>query len=143
MITRLAVTVLTAGSVSLAAHAASGAVAASTAPVRVSGATPVASCQAAADSLLPPGSTEPVIAVNPRNSSNVVALWQQDHMHAIVAGVSSNRGRSWRPVNIAGMTSCTRGRLPYADDPSIGFGSPGRAAHRRARAAQPRLLTGR
>lgn len=121
----LAVTVLAAGLVTAAAHPAPGAVASSAAVVRVSGASPVAGCHAAADSLLPPGSTEPVIAVNPRNSANVVALWQQDHFHAIVAGVSFDRGRSWRRVNIAGMTSCTGGPHPYADDPSIGFGSGG------------------
>ena len=125
MIKSLAVMALAAGPVTVAAHPVPGAIASQAALVRVSGASPVAGCRAAADSLLPPGSTEPVIAVNPRNPANLVALWQQDHMHAIVAGVSFNRGRSWRPVNIAGMTSCTGGPLHYADDPSIGFGPDG------------------
>ena len=125
MMKGLAVTVLAAGSVTIAAHAAPGPIPSPAALARVSGASPVASCWAAADSMLPPGSTEPVIAVNPRNPANLVALWQQDHMHAIVAGVSFNRGRNWRPVNIAGMTRCTGGRLHYADDPSIGFGPDG------------------
>jgi hypothetical protein len=95
---------------------------------------------------MPPGSTEPVIAVNPRNSSNVVALWQQDHMHAIVAGVSFNRGRSWRPVNIRGMTSCTGGPHPYADDPSIGFASDGTvyaSAHTYDLAGSKQIVSGR
>ena len=127
MIKSLAITVLAAGSVTIAAHPVPGPIASPAALVQVSGASPVAGCRAAADSLLPPGSTEPVIAVNPRNPANLVALWQQDHFHAIVAGVSFNRGRSWRPVNIAGMTRCTGGRLHYADDPSIGFGPDGRA----------------
>jgi hypothetical protein len=146
MIRRLAVTVLAAGLVTVAAHAAPGALASPAALVRVSGASPVAGCHAAADSLLPPGSTEPVIAVNPRNSANVVALWQQDHFHAIVAGVSFNRGRSWRPVNIAGMTSCTGGRLHYADDPSIGFGSDGTvyaSAHTYDLAGSNQIVSGR
>ena len=125
MMKGLAVTVLAAGSVTIAAHAAPGPIASPAALVQVSGASPVAGCRAAADSLLPPGSTEPVIAVNPRNPANLVALWQQDHFHAIVAGVSFNRGRNWRPVNIAGMTSCTGGPLHHADDPSIGFGPDG------------------
>ena len=70
MIKGLAVTVLAAGSVTIAAHPVPGPVASPAALVRVSGASPVAGCLAAAASLLPPGSTEPVIAVNPRNPPN-------------------------------------------------------------------------
>jgi hypothetical protein len=114
--------------------------------VKVSGTSPVAGCHAAADKLVPPGSTEPVVAVNPRNPSNVVALWQQDHFHAIVAGVSFNRGKSWRPVNIRGVTSCTGGRYPYADDPSIAFGPDGSvyaSAHTYALAGGNQSVSGR
>ena len=146
MIKSLAVTVLAAGSVTVAAHPGPGPTASPAALVPVSGASPVAGCRAAADSLLPPGSTEPVIAVNPRNPANLVALWQQDHMHAIVAGVSFNRGRNWRPVNIAGMTRCTGGPHPYADDPSIGFGPDGAvyaSAHTYNLAGNSQTVSGR
>ena len=151
MMRRTAVTVLATMGVLVAGLVAVAAPAASPVPeaaalVRVSGTSPVAGCHAAADKLVPPGSTEPVIAVNPRNSWNLVALWQQDHFHAIVAGVSFNRGKSWRPVNIRGVTSCTGGRYPYADDPSIGFGPDGSvyaSAHTYALAGSNQSVSGR
>ena len=54
MMKGLAVTVLAAGSVTIAAHAAPGPIASPAALARVSGASPVAGCWTAADSLLPP-----------------------------------------------------------------------------------------
>jgi len=73
MMRRTAVTVLATMGVLVAGLVAVAAPAASPVPeaaalVRVSGTSPVAGCHAAADKLVPPGSTEPVIAVNPRNS---------------------------------------------------------------------------
>ena len=69
----IAISVLVTGLVTAAADAASHVPEAPIAMVMVSGASPVAGCHAAADKLVLSGSKEPAVAVNPRNSSCVVA----------------------------------------------------------------------
>jgi len=94
--------------------------------VRVSGPTPFSGCPALPlDQQLPAGAVQPVVAVNPRDPANIVAVWQQDHDHGIVAGVSFDAGRSWRQVVIPGITSCTGGSYEYSDDVWASFGSDG------------------
>jgi hypothetical protein len=94
--------------------------------VRVSGTSPFAGCPAAGlDALLPTGEVEPVVVANPTDRANVVAAWAQDRFRGIVAGVSADRGRSWRPVVVPGLSHCTGGVFDYADDVSMAAGSDG------------------
>jgi len=94
--------------------------------VRVSGTSPFTGCPAAAlDSLLPTGEVEPVVVANPTDRANVVAAWTQDRFRGVVAGVSLDRGRTWRSVVVPGLTRCTGGAFDYADDVSMSAGSDG------------------
>ena len=94
--------------------------------VRVSGTSPFTHCPAAGlDSLLPTGEVEPVVVANPTDPANVVAAWTQDRFRGVVAGVSLDRGRTWRRVVVPGLTRCTGGVFDYADDVSISAGSDG------------------
>lgn len=68
------------------------------------------------------------LAVNPTNSANLVAAWQQDWQDAIVVGYSTDHGRSWRTV-VPGTTPCTGGITDLgtgqgfsAIDPWLAFG---------------------
>lgn len=94
--------------------------------VPVSGPSPFAQCPAlSGDQELPAGAVEPVVAINPLHPANIVAIWQQDHDHGIVAGVSFDAGRSWRQVVIPGITGCTGGSYDYSDDAWAAFGADG------------------
>ena len=92
----------------------------------VSGPSPFARCPAEPlDYGSPAGAVEPVAVVNPRNRANIVAVWQQDRDHGVVAGVSFDGGRSWRQVVIPGLTRCTGGTWEYSDDVWAAFGADG------------------
>jgi hypothetical protein len=94
--------------------------------VRVSGTSPFSGCPAAGlDALLPIGEVEPVVVANPTDRAKVVAAWTQDRFRGIVAGVSADRGRTWRPVVVPGLTRCTGGTFDYADDVAMAAGSDG------------------
>ncbi len=94
--------------------------------VRVSGTSPFTDCPAAGlDALLPTGEVEPVVVANPTDRANVVAAWTQDRFRGVVAGVSFDRGRTWRPVVVPGLTRCTGGAFDYADDVSMSAGPDG------------------
>src|SRR6266498_507650 len=94
--------------------------------VRVSGTSPFTGCPAAGlDSLLPTGEVEPAVVANPTDRANVVAAWTQDRFRGVVAGVSLDRGRTWRSVVVPGLTRCTGGAFDYADDVSMSAGSDG------------------
>jgi hypothetical protein len=54
-----------------------------------------------------------------------VTVWPQDRFRGIVAGVSADRGRTWRRVVVPGLTRCTGGTFDYADDLSVAVGSDG------------------
>src|SRR6266498_2250626 len=87
--------------------------------VRVSGTSPFTGCPTAGlDALLPTGEVEPVVVANPTDRANVVAAWTQDRFRGVVAGVSLDRGRTWRSVVVPGLTRCTGGAFDYADDRS-------------------------
>jgi hypothetical protein len=73
---------------------------------------------------------EPWLAVNPINSQNVVAFWQQDRWsdggaRGNVAGVSFDGGSTWQSVPIPGITDCTDGPWERASDPWMSFSSDG------------------
>jgi len=74
---------------------------------------------------------EPWVEVNPTNSNNIVASWQQDRWsdggaRGLVAGVSSDGGTSWQQLAIPGLTACS-GNLTFkrASDPWVSFAPNG------------------
>lgn len=73
---------------------------------------------------------EPWIVVNPVNSSNVVAMWQQDRWsdggaRGNIIGVSTNGGLTWQAVTLPGTTLCTGGNFQRATDPWLSFAPDG------------------
>jgi hypothetical protein len=94
--------------------------------VQVSGPSPFAGCPAAGlDELLPTGEVEPVVVADPSDPATAVAAWTQDRFRGIVAGVTADRGRSWRPVAVPGLSRCTGGGFDYADDVAISAAADG------------------
>src|SRR6266545_4300738 len=94
--------------------------------VRVSGTSPFTGCPTAGlDGLLPTGEVEPAVVADPTDRANVVAAWTQDRFRGAVAGVSRDRGRTWRLVVVPGLTGCTGGVFDYADDVAMSAGSDG------------------
>jgi hypothetical protein len=76
---------------------------------------------------------EPWIAVNPKNSNNLIGGWQQDRWsdggaHGLVAGYSTNGGKNWNEVALP-FTKCVPGGLAYerASDPWVSIGPDGTA----------------
>jgi hypothetical protein len=73
---------------------------------------------------------EPWVDVNPMDSDNIVAIWQQDRWsdggsRGNVAGVSLDGGATWQIVPIPGITDCTGGPWEGASDPWVSFGPDG------------------
>lgn len=73
---------------------------------------------------------EPWVAVNPDNSDNIVAFWQQDRWsnggsRGNVAGVSLDGGTNWQIVSVPGITDCTGGPWERSSDPWVSFGPDG------------------
>ena len=73
---------------------------------------------------------EPWVDVNPTNSANIVAVWQQDRWsnggaRGLVAGTSSDGGSTWTIVPVPGLTDCTDGPFQRATDPWLSFGPTG------------------
>jgi len=66
---------------------------------------------------------EPWVDVNPTNSENIVAFWQQDRWsnggaRSLVAGVSLDGGLSWMESIVPGITDCSG---PAAGGTDLGF----------------------
>ncbi len=98
----------------------------------ISGRTPFPKGCNVAGERSPGSEVEPHVAINPRNSANVVAAWQQDRFVgggalSNVVGASRNGGRSWRRVKVPGISRCTGGRFPRATDPWVSIGPDGAA----------------
>jgi hypothetical protein len=94
--------------------------------MRVSGSSPFTDCPSAGlDALLPTGEVEPVIVADPTDPDTAVTAWPQDRFRGIVAGVSADRGRTWRQMVVPGLTRCTAGTFDYADDLSLSAGADG------------------
>jgi hypothetical protein len=73
---------------------------------------------------------EPCVDVNPANSNNIVAFWQQDlwsdgGARGNVAGVSLDGGASWQIVPVPGLTECSGGLWERASDPWVSFSPDG------------------
>src|ERR1700704_6476214 len=83
---------------------------------RVSGASPFAlGCDGipAFGTLYVNAEVEPMVAVNPRNTNNVVGVWQQDRWstggaRGLLTGVSQDGGRTWIQ-RMAAFSHCTGG----------------------------------
>ncbi len=107
---------------------------------RVSGASPFASgCDGvpAAGTLYVNAEVEPMVAVNPRNTQNLIGVWQQDRWstggaRGLLTGVSQDGGQTWT-TRMAAFSRCTggsaanNGDYPRATDPWISFGPDGAA----------------
>jgi len=107
-------------------------------PIHVSGASPFASCTADSGQTgtnFANTEVEPWVDVNPKNSDNIVATWQQDRWsdggsRGLVAGVSKDGGGTWTEVVIPGLSVCS-GNSAYlrASDPWLSFGPKGALYH--------------
>ena len=105
---------------------------------RVSGASPFATgCDAvpAAGTLYLNAEVEPMVAVNPRNTQNVIGVWQQNRWstggaQGLLTGVSQDGGRTWS-TRMAAFSRCTGGNVANngdyarATDPWVSFGTDG------------------
>ncbi len=67
---------------------------------------------------------EPVVAVNPARTNNIVAAWIQGPFQNIVAATSSDGGQTWRQVPVP-LTVCSGGSFLIAGDPWLSFASNG------------------
>jgi len=81
--------------------------------------------------------TEPYLAVNPTNPSNLIAAWHQDRWsngaaQGVLAAYSFDGGASWTPVAVpfslcAGASLGSTGDFERASDPWLTFGPDGAA----------------
>ncbi|HKE39606.1 MAG TPA: sialidase family protein [Casimicrobiaceae bacterium] len=108
--------------------------------VRVSGLSPFAAgCDGvpAVGTLYVNTEVEPMIAANPRNTNNVIAVWQQDRWsnggaRGLLSAVSQDGGLTWT-TRMAAFSRCTGGTAanggdyPRASDPWVSFGPDGTA----------------
>jgi hypothetical protein len=76
---------------------------------------------------------EPSFAVNPKNPSNAIAVWQQDRfvvdggaLSNIVA-VTKDGGATWKRVLVPGISRCTGGPDERTSDPWVSIGPDGTA----------------
>ncbi|MEP7182676.1 MAG: sialidase family protein [Betaproteobacteria bacterium] len=104
------------------------------------GPTPfTADCDAATPSgtLYVNAEVEPWVAVNPRNSGNLIGVWQQDRWsnggaRGLMTGVSVDGGKAWAPAMAAfsrctGGTAANGGDYARASDPWVTFAPDGTA----------------
>ncbi len=105
-------------------------------PVLASGPSPYAGCTSDAGTGLTNylnAEVEPQVAVNPANSQNIVAAWQQDRWsnggaHGLVAGYSFDGGADWAETPLP-FSNCAPGGVNYnrASDPWVAIGPDGTA----------------
>ena len=73
---------------------------------------------------------EPYVHVNPADTDNVVAVWQQDRWsdggaRGNVSAVSDDGGETWETVTPPEFTVCSEGIFERATDPWVSFGPSG------------------
>jgi hypothetical protein len=103
---------------------------------QASGATsPYATCVQSSQpgTLYPNAEVEPQVAVNPKNTSDIVGQWHQDRWsnggaRGIAGAYSNDGGLHWSDVTVP-YTNCVTGGLPYerGSDPWVSFGPDGTA----------------
>ena len=117
----------------------------SVAPLKtISGPSPFSGCTIGASVPPVPGQTlypnaeeEPWVDINPTNSNNIIAVWQQDRWsdggsHGLVAGVTHDGGKTWNETfahfdECAGGNAANGGNYERASDPWVSFGPTGTA----------------
>jgi hypothetical protein len=99
--------------------------------VKVSGRTGfVDSCGVISAAPIENSEVEPTVAVNPADSSNVVAAWQQERFDAggalsNVVAYSRDGGSTWAETTVPGISRCTGGMFERATDPWLSIGPDG------------------
>ncbi len=73
---------------------------------------------------------EPWLDINPVDSTNIVAYWQQDRWsnggaNGLVLGVSLDSGTTWEKIPVPGLSKCSDGEFERASDPWISFSQNG------------------
>jgi len=83
--------------------------------------------------VFPSAEVEPSIDVNPTDSDNLIAVWQQDRWsdggsRALFSAYSNDGGTTWSPVVLPGLTVCDgTGMFERASDPWVTFAPDGAA----------------
>ncbi len=109
-------------------------------PVAISGPSPFAACTVGGflDGVnTVNGEVEPWVAVNPTNTADIIAVFQQDRWsnggsHGLLAAVSHNGGATWSRTfphfsTCAGGTPANGGNYDRSSDPWVTFGPDGTA----------------
>ncbi|MFN2594853.1 MAG: sialidase family protein [Actinomycetota bacterium] len=95
----------------------------------ISGASDLpADCNAAADATGRKGEErEPVVAVNPRDHKNVVAVWEADWQDGLVVATSFDEGNTWTKVVPPGLMPGCNDKVMYngAINPVLAFSEDG------------------
>jgi hypothetical protein len=103
--------------------------------VRVSGPSPMSACRVplVGGVRYRNAEVEPDVAASAAQPGNLIGVWQQDRFSnggaaGLVAGYSSNSGRTWGEVSLP-FSKCVPGGLNYdrASDPVVSIGPDGRA----------------
>jgi hypothetical protein len=134
LITTTLLVILTLGAISLA-HASTFTVAPLT---LISASTPFAGCTTGEPgTLYENAEVEPWVEVNPTNSNNIIAVWQQDRWsnggaRGLLTGVSHDGGTSWTRTyahfsQCSGGPMATAGGYARASDPWVTFAPNGDA----------------
>lgn len=102
------------------------------APRPISGDSPLpAGCSHAGAAI--DSEVEPMVAVNPTDPGNMIAVWQQDRFfgggaRADVAAYTTDGGATWTRVVPGALSDCSDGGpFPRSTDPWVAFGPDGRA----------------
>ena len=106
-------------------------------PVAVSGPSPFPlGCTGAGTGFAHGATVEPSLAVNPADTADLAAMWQQDRAttgpggsQGLVAAFSRDGGRSWHEVVPPGISRCSGGTYQLASDPWLSFSSDGRTLY--------------
>jgi hypothetical protein len=104
---------------------------------KISGSSPFTNCVAdnptgQVGTLYPDSEIEPWIDVNPANTKNLIAGWQQDRWsnggaRGLAAGVSIDGGANWARIVPPKVSKCTGGIYDRASDPWVTIGPNGHA----------------
>ena len=123
--------VIALGAVALAATGAQALPLSPGPPLEVTGTNPLSTCPPDGSGTNFPGAeVEPFVDVNPTNSDNIVAFYQQDRYSnggakGNVASVSLDGGLTWTQVAVPNDTRCTGGTFERSSDPWVSFSPDG------------------
>jgi hypothetical protein len=83
------------------------------------------------DTLYPLTEPEPRAAINPTNSSNIVAAYHEDRWagggdRGLVSSATFDGGTSWSQTAVPGITKCSGGGFDRASDPWVTFDPNGK-----------------